>query len=905
MSRRLPAYAGLFAILTLLTALSASHAFITVLIPLKQAISGTKHIFMVKVERVEPNAPGMVLAVTEDLKDKTPFAKLAVNLTGDAEGKKFNHTEELLKRVAVGVPVVIFANKRGPRYEALGFSNGTWFQLLSTEEKPGEPLRWSFTHCEPYLRKTFKGTTTELRQIVIDAVAGKKEPPAADPKEPPGLGPVLKPADNDAPKPQSPTQSRHHATPASEPSDPSPQLAGVSSGLPPAIIQLPALGILAGLAALFPAVFGGLALAMRRWFAALTLASLLSVAYFAYGFFLGRLQGTVWGNPATLWLTFAGLTFLTAWWSARRYHRAIAAGKGESMQPTKIDRRVLLLLSLAGVGLLEWLLLTGRSLSASPWLELNILTASLLAATFAALVVPTPANLVASVPTPANLTTPVPAPTPKSTAPPAPSSTTTPTSLSASASAPNPTSAFVRTTPETVALLALGLAFVAAGTLTLGQTGQALTTGQSPDSVAADDTAPQVRIAWEYDLPGGGTIYSTPVVRDGKVYAAAAQISFTGKGGTVFCVHADTGKEVWTFNDNFTLKPIFSSPELVGDDLYIGEGFHVDPACRLLCLNAKTGQKKARVDEQGNVHFWEFATQSHVESTPAYADGMLFFGAGDDGVLAVEANSPDLRKPRWQYPPVNPDGSRPHTAHVDANPVVHAGRVYAGSGKSRNNDLLAVVCLDAANGKEIWRQRVEYSAYGTPALADGRLYIGIGNGTMTEDREPNVGALLCLDAGTGQELWRVNVPGSILGKPAIDGEHVYFGCRNGKVYCVGKATGKVRWTQTLASPVLASPALAVCTEFGTTRAVYVASQAGKLAALHPQTGTAYWTLELAKHTGINDVTVISSPTVSVKRDGINEVRQIYIGTGFSNFSIARLYCLREEMAARQAVQVTR
>jgi outer membrane protein assembly factor BamB len=879
MSRRFPAFVGLFAVLILLTALPPLLGFITVLIPLKQAISSTKHIFMVKVERVEPDKPGMVLAVTEDLKEKTPFAKLVVNLTGDAEGKKYNHTEELLKRVAVDVPVVIFANKRGPRYEALGFTNGTWFQLISTEDKPGEPLRWSFTHCEPYLRKTFKGTTEQLRQIIIDAVAGRREPPAADPQEPPGLGPVLPPAATDRPK----QQSRHQPTPQPAPQPtanpaglPAPpahcasvagvggvagatgvaDVGGVVAGPPLAIIQLPALGILAGLAALFPAVFGGLALAMRRWFAALTLASLLSVLYFTYGFFLGRLQGTIWGNPAALWFSFAGLTFLTAWWSARRYRRAIAAGKGEAMQPTRIERRGLLLLSLFGLVLIEWLLLTGRPLTASPWLELTLLWASLLAATCAVLVVPVPPSAGVS----------------------------------------------VRTTPETIALVALGVAFVAAGTLTLGQTGQALTSGPAPDSAAVDDAAPQVRIAWEYDLPGGGTIYSTPVVRDGRVYAAAAQISFTGKGGTVFCVQADTGREIWTFNDNFTLKPIFSSPALVGDDLYIGEGFHVDPACRLLCLDAKTGQKKARVDEQGNVHFWEFATQSHVESTPAYADGVLYFGAGDDGVVAVEAASQDLRKPRWQYPPLNPDGSRPHTAHVDANPIVHAGRVYAGSGKSRNNDLLAVLCLDAATGREIWRHRVEYSAYGTPALADGRLYIGIGNGTMTEDRPPNVGVLLCLEAASGQEVWRVSVPGSILGKPAIDGEHVYFGSRDGKVYCVGKATGKIRWAHSLGSPVLANPALAVCTEFGTTRAVYVASQTGKLAALHPQTGTAYWTLDLAKHTGISDVTVISSPTVTVSRDGTSEVRHLYIGTGLANFSIARLYCLREVMAARQAVR---
>ena len=79
----------------------------------------------------------------------------------------------------------------------LAFTNGTWFQVLGQTD--GDQTRWAFTHCEIYLRRTFKGTTDELKQTVADVLAGKAKAPPPNPKEPPGLGPTLDES-KDAPK---------------------------------------------------------------------------------------------------------------------------------------------------------------------------------------------------------------------------------------------------------------------------------------------------------------------------------------------------------------------------------------------------------------------------------------------------------------------------------------------------------------------------------------------------------------------------------------------------------------------------------------------------------------------------------------------------------------------------------
>src|SRR5262249_33587466 len=121
-----------------------------------------------------------------NLKGKPPLDTLSVSLAGDNQGQK--ERDQLLKRLAKDLPLVVFASQSGKGYVAFGYSNGTWFQMM------GEANQWRFTHCEPYLRRTFKGTTADLCQAIIDGLAGTKAPPDPDPKVQPGLGPEVTPA---------------------------------------------------------------------------------------------------------------------------------------------------------------------------------------------------------------------------------------------------------------------------------------------------------------------------------------------------------------------------------------------------------------------------------------------------------------------------------------------------------------------------------------------------------------------------------------------------------------------------------------------------------------------------------------------------------------------------------------
>ena len=161
---------------------------------LQTAIKSTAY-FTATVEKLDATAqpPRMILKPKENIRqpgDKLPWATMRVVMEGDAKAKKLKHPEQLFKRLAPGLPVIVFANKTPKNYFAFVYTNGTWFHL-SCPKPDSEP--WELTHGQPALRGTFKGTTAELHKTLRDILERKIAIPKANDKEPPGFGPEVKP----------------------------------------------------------------------------------------------------------------------------------------------------------------------------------------------------------------------------------------------------------------------------------------------------------------------------------------------------------------------------------------------------------------------------------------------------------------------------------------------------------------------------------------------------------------------------------------------------------------------------------------------------------------------------------------------------------------------------------------
>ncbi|MFH0793682.1 MAG: PQQ-binding-like beta-propeller repeat protein, partial [bacterium] len=93
-----------------------------------------------------------------------------------------------------------------------------------------------------------------------------------------------------------------------------------------------------------------------------------------------------------------------------------------------------------------------------------------------------------------------------------------------------------------------------------------------------------------------------------------------------------------------------------------------------------------------------------------------------------------------------------------------------------------------------WIVDLGASSLSTPAIADGKVYVGTHGGSFR-----------CVNASNGSQVWNVPLPADVVSSPEVNNGRVFFGCGDGKVYCLDAATGAILWTKTCSGPVYSSP----------------------------------------------------------------------------------------------------
>lgn len=818
--------------LTLLGVPATTRAVITALTPLRNLLGDAEYVLVAKVERVLPETPAVVLTVADDLKGKAPFRRLPVNFKGDQEAAKRKQVPQLLKRLPPGRPVVLFVTRRGKIHNALAFTEGTWFSLQGRPAGASRALAWQLTHGEPYLRRTFRGTTAELRKALADALAGTGKLPEPDEKAEPGFGPET-PA----------KQSRQ----------------GSAAG-GPLFAVIPTLGVgapLALLALLFPAVFGGVLVLFRQWAAFLTVLSLNSLPLLILpllDWFGVTLRGTWLGwtsSDAALLLYMIAVTLLGLLWSWRRQLAQLALGPYAVEAPRKTE--VTLLLVLSGACLLAVGVTIGIHAwnNPSPWPPLDaawVFTLAISAGIWLATLYKIVRAVVGS---------------------------TTPLATEG-----------VMLAGGLAALLAIGGArwtAAAAPAAGLVEAGPALP-GQAGLS-APELIGPRWTFVGTEDGKAiNGVFCAAPLVVGDRVYALAAQPASIGKSGTLYCIDRTTGKELWQFIGDGELKEGISSPFLADGKLYFGEGFHGDPGCKVYCVEADTGKQ-----------VWSFQTTNQTESSPVVVNGKVFIGGGNDGFYCLDAATGKKLWLHSSKEGERLQRFGAGAAVLGNRVYVGTGvdRDLRNAGKDPGET--AIFCLDAETGKPLWKTPTKLPCWGVPVVRDGRLYVPLGNGDLVQDADPSegppAGQVLCLDLRDGKELWRFDAPNGILERPAIDAHSLYVGCRDGQVYCLNRHDGKERWKTFMESPVITAPVLARCPGYEATAHVFAVATGGKVACLNPQTGDVYWTYNLAA----NRPLLSSAPRVVVSRTPDGDYRDLIFGGGPYDMQSGPpvLYCVRD------------
>ncbi len=157
---------------------------------------------------------------------------------------------------------------------------------------------------------------------------------------------------------------------------------------------------------------------------------------------------------------------------------------------------------------------------------------------------------------------------------------------------------------------------------------------------------------------------------------------------------------------------------------------------------------------------------------------------------------------------------------ITSTPAVVNGRVYVGSANGY------VYCLSASNGTQIWNSSIsgdtDDSADASITFADNQVIIESANGNI-----------FCLGATDGGRIWNYSTGSHSDGAcPAVSGGRVFAGNGDGAIFCLDASSGTRIWNQTIGGSVSAP---AVVGGF-----VYVGSADGNVYCLNAGSGAKVW-----------------------------------------------------------------
>jgi uncharacterized repeat protein (TIGR01451 family) len=193
---------------------------------------------------------------------------------------------------------------------------------------------------------------------------------------------------------------------------------------------------------------------------------------------------------------------------------------------------------------------------------------------------------------------------------------------------------------------------------------------------------------WNFTLPDpvNNSIWSSPACEDGLVV-------FGGSNNRLYALDLETGAEVWNFS---AMGGIRSSPCIQNETVYFGAS-----DARVYALYLSNGSRK-----------WDIPTGDEITATPAVSNGKVFIGSYDNMFRALDAYT---GQEIWKYP----TGDKIHSSAAVGGGMVffasYDGNIYA---------------LNETNGKLVWSYYTGSSQLlrSSPALAGGRLYMGLENG---------------------------------------------------------------------------------------------------------------------------------------------------------------------------------
>jgi len=273
-------------------------------------------------------------------------------------------------------------------------------------------------------------------------------------------------------------------------------------------------------------------------------------------------------------------------------------------------------------------------------------------------------------------------------------------------------------------------------------------------------------IIWNNSIGGTGGV-STPAIAGDRVFVGSCS-------GDLTCVNTDNGTTIW----NVTIDPdpgyygVASSPLIYDEVVYV--------------VSHSDGTVHA-IDFDG-VEQWTYSASGNSNKyMSAATDGSRIFFGGGKAMNCVDIAN---RTATWTYPV---------SRMVTTTPAVEDGVVYFATGKGEKK----LYAVNATTGDLVW-SRYLYGTISSPAISNGRIYIGDDDGRLN-----------CFNAGNGSEIWNQTLGGRCKSSPVVAGGMVYTAANYGKgtVYCFDADCGTPKWSYDTGEFVMAQPSVSDGTLF--------------------------------------------------------------------------------------------
>lgn len=272
------------------------------------------------------------------------------------------------------------------------------------------------------------------------------------------------------------------------------------------------------------------------------------------------------------------------------------------------------------------------------------------------------------------------------------------------------------------------------------------------------------RVVWEHRF----NVFLTDVVYHRLGWANLAADPTTGYiyahgvQGLMFCFDKD-GKILWSRSlteelgrisgyGGRTNSPIIEGSRVIISSLTSSWGAHGKAAHRFFGMDKHTGEI-LWIAAAGDTP--NDTTYSVPVTTTLDNARIMFTGLADGSIAALRPLTGEVV---WHFP-FSERG-------IMSSVIYDNGRIYATHGNANldNNIMGRLVCLDARTGKELWRIDGLSDHYSSPALHDGLLFVANDAATLH-----------CVDIKTGELLWTFNYGNEAKGSPVYADGKIYVG----------------------------------------------------------------------------------------------------------------------------------